>query len=404
MIVRTPQARSPIRRLGTCALQGAIHIAGMGTASRPAPDREAEPQRIVVLAFWGIGDAIHLIPMLRMLKQRYPGAELEVIGQGHLKALFRSEPAVDRITQFAPPWTASRGKYRIWRPAYRKMWRWLRTRRRNPDDWILCSRADPRDHLVAAWMGGGRRFGFGAAGGASLLTDDFGVVPPLARGLHSVEAAIEVAQHLGCRTPAEAPELVLEEGECAAVCEVLDREGLGRRGPLLAVHVGTSFSIRRWPAERFSETLAEVRDEIGEVILIADPGGEWRSVEIPEGLPSHVFRADLRGVLALLGRADALLCSDSGIMHAAAALQTPVVAAFGPTSKEWFGPYGNNHHVVRAESIECGPCVDRCQRGSPVCMDALGARQVAHALRGCLRELRSVPESIRSAELTTVSA
>jgi ADP-heptose:LPS heptosyltransferase len=377
--------RSRSRRVGSWLIDRGV--AALSGRRRPGALLTNAPVRITVLAFWGIGDAIHLTPMLRLLKENHPQAEIEIVGPRFLLDLFGTDPCVDRITVYAPPWTARSGKYRLWRAEYRTLVLWLRERRRVASDWIVTTRGDVREHLFASCMGGTRRFGYGRDAGAALLTDDFSVSPPFARGLHGVEAGVEVARRLGCSGEMEVPRLHLESAEIdAARREIAD---LGSRNglPLLAVHAGASFAIRRWPAERFSSVLGRVRDRVGGVVLIADPDGCFESVRLPAGVPSRIFRGDLRRVLALLACSDVLLCTDSGIMHAGAALGSRIVTVFGPTHVAWFAPFGSEHRLVRDATITCGPCVDRCRVGTPHCMASVDAGRVARALAETLEEV-----------------
>ena len=63
-----------------------------------------------------------------------------------------------------------------------------------------------------------------------------------------------------------------------------------------------------------------------------------------------------------LRHCSAVLCNDSGPMHAAAALQIPVAAFFGPTRPDLTGPYGENCRVIRCEDLACLGCMDRICR------------------------------------------
>ncbi len=95
---------------------------------------------------------------------------------------------------------------------------------------------------------------------------------------------------------------------------------------------------------------------------------------------------------ALLRRASLLLTNDSGPMHIAAAVGTPVVALFGPTSALLTGPYGVGHHVLTG-TVACRPCFSRtCRNALPLeCLRAVPPEQVLAAARA-QRALRMVPQ------------
>ena len=378
------QARTLFRRAGL-----AVASTGMRTYARllPLPRHGAvarrAPRRITVFALWGIGDAIHLLPLLRSLKRGHPEAELEVVGPAFHEDLLRNDPGVDRITVLTPPWTAAHGKYRFWNASYRHLFRWIRARRRERRDWIVTTRGDVREHFLAAMMGGRRRFGFGTKGRWPLLSERLEGLAPLEGERHFAEVGRDVARQLGGGAAEPGPTLHVSEAERVRARTFLAERRLRGR-PLLGIHAGASFPIRAWPAERFGAAVARLAGRIGGVLVIEDPQGSWSEIGLPPGLRAARFRGGLREVLALLSELDVVLCNDSGIMHVAAAVGTRVVAPFGPTSVTWFGPCGTGHEVVRHPAIRCGPCVDRCPLGDARCITSVEVERVASALSRAL--------------------
>ena len=95
-------------------------------------------------------------------------------------------------------------------------------------------------------------------------------------------------------------------------------------------------------------------------------------------------KTSLKTLSALLERVDLLVTNDSGPMHIAAALGTPVVALFGPTNPGLTGPYGDGHIVIRKE-MECSPCLrGPCIHGRPICMEAITEEEVMEAVKATL--------------------
>jgi ADP-heptose:LPS heptosyltransferase len=100
---------------------------------------------------------------------------------------------------------------------------------------------------------------------------------------------------------------------------------------------------------------------------------------------------DLSGILpvgclpALLSRARVLVTNDSGPMHVAAAIGTPVVAMFGPTSALRTGPYGPGHHIL-AGQVPCSPCFSRVCRHAPEleCLHLIKPNEVVEAVQRLL--------------------
>ena len=177
----------------------------------------------------------------------------------------------------------------------------------------------------------------------------------------------------------------------------------GRRALVLCFGMGTAFrSSLAHPYERVDSVelvpsvpgLMRHYHADAEAVL-ADPRGRV-VIDDGRGMPGDLtpppgqgctFSGSLREVLCLLSHLDVLVCNEGGIMHAAAALDVPVVVPFGPTSRHWFSPCGRGHQVVSDPAITCGPCTHRCRRGfapPPPCLTNVTAERESDALKACL--------------------
>ena len=93
-------------------------------------------------------------------------------------------------------------------------------------------------------------------------------------------------------------------------------------------------------------------------------------------------RTTLRELACLYRQASLLVTTDSGPMHLAAAMGTPVIALFGPTDPARTGPYGPGHRVIR-RVLSCAPCFrKRCDL--PRCMTEISVEEVFKAVREML--------------------
>jgi heptosyltransferase-1 len=103
-------------------------------------------------------------------------------------------------------------------------------------------------------------------------------------------------------------------------------------------------------------------------------------------------RTTLRELACLYRQASLVVTTDSGPMHIAAAVGTPVVALFGPTDPDRTGPYGPGHRVIRS-GLSCMPCF-RKQCDTVRCMREIGVGEVFAAVQEMLaiREISSAEE------------
>lgn len=188
--------------------------------------------------------------------------------------------------------------------------------------------------------------------------------------------------------------LVPRESDISAVRRFV---GAGGR-PVLLVHPGSRSAWRVWPAERFAAVCDRAQEELGvQAVLAGGPAdqaiiGEIRShsrthvLSLPEALsvPRFAAAAHLAGVV---------LCHDSGPMHMAAAVGTPVVALYGSQNAVLFRPAGQGHTLLQPP-LPCTECVapDKCaplDSYHNLCVRRLSVEAVYDAVRAQFARLEA---------------
>jgi ADP-heptose:LPS heptosyltransferase len=163
--------------------------------------------------------------------------------------------------------------------------------------------------------------------------------------------------------------------ERAQAAQVL--EPAGER--FAAVYVGSTWQSRQWLPAPTAELCRALRAAGLGVVLVGGPGDRAFADEVlgadAGGVVDTVGRVPLRQVIAIMERAAVAIGPDTGPMHIAAAVGTPVVALFGATSPRRSGPWGWYHLVVQGDA-PCMPCyLPRCPIGR-LCMEQVTARMV----------------------------
>ncbi len=165
------------------------------------------------------------------------------------------------------------------------------------------------------------------------------------------------------------PHLRHLDAEIAAKQPELDATlDLPHDAKLILLHPGSKRPTRRWAPERFAEVAERIlrQDASARVVITGVPDEVELARRVAEGVPAELGgrvivaagRTDLLGLLALLDRAAALVCNDTGIMHVARSRGTPLLAVLGPENEKRWGPhpFGAARAVsVRAE-VPCAPC------------------------------------------------
>lgn len=167
----------------------------------------------------------------------------------------------------------------------------------------------------------------------------------------------------------------------------LAEHGLGEQRTLLAFAPGAAHFTKRWPADRWAALLRRIRST-ADVVVLGGPGDR----ELASGIAragegraaSAAGRFSLTGTAALLKRSRALVSSDSGVLHLATAVGTPVVGLYGPTVESFgFFPYRARATVLQRD-LPCRPCSTHggptCPLGHHRCMTEVTPEDVAAAL------------------------
>jgi ADP-heptose:LPS heptosyltransferase len=221
--------------------------------------------------------------------------------------------------------------------------------------------------------------------------------------VHEILYCLQVAGSLGASVEDARMEIPLLPEERAWAEEQSPGEG-----PWAAIHPGSgTFSkARRWPTGSFAEVADGLAERGARIVLVGGRGEEdlGRSVEATMARPalSLVGRTTLGQLAAVLERAALFVGNDSGVMHMAVAVGTPVVAIFGPSNARAWGPYPfvenpvnrvvDARNVVIRSDLPCSPCLYRGRRlglrggcAERPCMHGVTPREVlagVDALRG----------------------
>ncbi len=227
--------------------------------------------------------------------------------------------------------------------------------------------------LVCRLARGGRRIGpsFCREGTSWLLAERAGT---LDKNRHAVEECLDTAHYLG-----------VDPGTLAFPVRP-PPSSIALHRPSLGLLPGSRWPTKNWDADFFIETISLLRrHKQVQVVLLGGPAEATLCRTIADGLDGDVLelagKTTLVEMLAVLRDLDALLAVDSGPLHAAASLGTPLVALYGPTDPLRTGPYGCRDRVLTVTDLACRPCFSRtCERGDRACMGQIQPQRVVEML------------------------
>lgn len=386
-----------------------VRLADLGLAALTLPARwqrpgaPAPPDRVLLLRLERIGDLLMSLGAIRAVRRLAPHAEITLVVGSWNESLARLVPGVDRIETLDAPWLTRDTRA----PAVSALGRRAVAWRGRRFHLSLNFEGDLRSHLLPWIAGTARRVGFAMAGGSPLLTDvvehDSSRHTAL-NGLALVERAFDLpAGSLpGPADPAATGDWRLTlpvEARAAAGASLGD---IPQGQPLIAVHPGGGRAVKQWHPARFAQAAGELAHELGAAVLLTGSDDDRPVIDavaaalVARSVPlvRPVGSADLVVLAALLERCRLLVTGDTGPMHLAAAVGTPVVAVFGPSMPWRYAPLPVAHRIVRVD-LPCSPCnrirrpPARCQGHVPDCLEGVSAAAVLHAARALLADERT---------------
>jgi ADP-heptose:LPS heptosyltransferase len=402
--------------------------------------------RLLVRGVNWLGDAVMTTPALQRLREARPGARITLLTHQKLRDLWAYHPAVDQVLTFEDresPWSVARrlrpenfdtalilpnsprSALEAWRAGiperigYARPWR----------NWFLTNAVAPRpgrvemhklsDKEVAILIEGRgvaprrprpRGSGRNESGTApdpspsvpwpdASLGDGDGVARrpyPFSTEAHQMHEYLHLMATLGANSAPLAPKLVvtddeMRETEKTWLSRLRNEKGFAVAEPvtLLGLNPGAEYGpAKRWPAENFAAVASKISRESKNYAWLVFGGANDRELgdqisSLTEGKAINIAgKTTLREFMALLKMCRVLLTNDTGPMHVAAALGTPVVVPFGSTSPELTGPGlpgDKRNHLIKGEA-PCAPCF---RRECPIdfrCMKSITVESVADAV------------------------
>ena len=288
-------------------------------------------KKILVFSFSFIGDAVLSTAVIQPLRRHFRDAHITFLVGPRAFDLLATDPNIDTTLIYD-----NRGEHAGWKGRLRL----IKTLRLGKYDLVV----NLRDSLVARCIGAEH---WGMARGDS--------------NRHAVTRYLEVLQRHGVNTMNAHPLLELTEVERTAAHHFLAEAGLKSERLLIGIHPGGNWEYKLWAGKNYADLasiLAEERN--ARILLFAGPNERKLQTQVAEMMdvpPILVETGDLRHLAALISACDVYIGNDTGPMHIAAAVGTPVVALFGSTNHIRSGPYGDKHTVVQSGiNLGCNPC------------------------------------------------
>ncbi len=282
--------------------------------------------RFLIVRLGSLGDIVHTLPALAALRSAFPQSRIDWIVERKWSPLLELVSGIDRVIPWNRGWAGAVGA--------------VRDLRRTKYTCAIDFQGLYKSALLAAFSGARRKIGldfrFARERGASFF---YGrrIAPS---GKHVAERALSLAVEAGAAWPHTfAFPFKRPQAEEDSLRELLRRNGIAG---FCLISPGGGWKSKCWPAERYRALCSELWSRLSlRAVVNAGPGEHRLAREVlaasGAGQPL-LYAPNLRELVALLGMAKLVIAADTGPLHLAAALGTPVVALFGPTDPDRNGP------------------------------------------------------------------
>jgi len=323
-----------------------------------------------------VGDALLITPAVHRLRTYFPKAHITVLAKPWVTPVFEANPDVDQVILYQKP-GIHQGMGGQWRLAQELKTSGFEVVVHFPHSfeaaWIsFLSRIPVRIGYATEWRG--------------LLLSDHLRFTPIRKKEHQVPFFFHLLEPLGIREDPSAEKnplcLNVDQKSLQQAEARLDALGIGPSDFLVGLAPGAVFgSAKCWPFARFDQLAERLKKEWQAEVIFLGTDDDTLAGWFKESINGHhlLGKTTLGEALALIQRCRVMICNDSGLMHAASALNIPLVALFGSTDHHRTGPWGGISRVIKKDFI-CSPCLKKVCPKTPTCMEAITVDEVWETL------------------------
>ena len=349
------------------------------------------PRSILIVKLSAIGDVIHTLPFLEVIRKNFPNARIDWVIEEASEQIIEDHPAIDHvIVSHRTSWQKQLFRGRECSAALKGIREFLRELRAETYDLIVDLQGLLKSAVLLGLSKGRRKIGpsWGREGSRLFLTERPFYIEP---DLHAVEKYLKMAEFLGCERISWRGDIPIRDADKRTIEKFLhDSEVEGEA--LVAINPMAKWKTKLWGSDKFADLADRLQKELSCKVVFTGSKQDRKEIgKMIQGMDENPLnltgQTNLKELAYLYSRCQLLISTDTGPMHLAAAMGCPVAALFGPTAPWRTGPYGPGHMVIRQE-MACSPCLKKkCE--DLMCMRDITVQRVFRAVEQKLHLLRS---------------
>jgi heptosyltransferase I len=337
---------------------------------------------ILIIKLSAIGDVIHTLPSLSALRGLYPDAHITWVVEEAAADLVKNHPYLDAVViSRRKSWSKDfqSGKFK---QLLKEISSFIKTLQQRPYDLVIDFHGLFKSSMIVLLSRGKRKLGYNSLQELSGLFLNEKITEDMNK--HAVDRYLDFPRYLGAKI--ESVDFVLSPDRDAEnrAKILLEKYNLEDK-KFVAINPVAYWETKLWNDEKFAKLADLINNRLKMKVVFT--GSEKESIEKITSLMATESinlggATTLPDLAYLYKKARIVVTTDSGPMHLAAAVETPVIALFGPTDPARTGPYGAGHTIIRA-GLSCSPCfLKKCSTRK--CMADISPQQVFAAVKKIL--------------------
>jgi len=313
-------------------------------------------EHILIIKLSAIGDVVHTIPFVEVLKSNYPKLKIDWCLDKEMCPIVEGNPDINRIiVSNRNDWKRDLFYLSRWSGITKDVYCFIKELHKRRYDMVIDLQGLLKSGIITGICKADRKIGLNGAReyGWFFVNETVSVN----YNQHAIDRYLQVAEYLGCSSLNWSWKIYIsdkEKREADNLISQINKNGL----PLVAINPCSRWETKLWPAEKFSELTKKLLDMGIKPLFLGGIKDRKLIDSILDGLKGAVNLAglvNLKQLAYIYSRSDAVVTVDTGPMHIAVMAGARVVAIFGPTDPKRTGPYGKGHYVIRS-GLPCSPC------------------------------------------------
>ena len=336
--------------------------------------------KILVVRYRFIGDMILTIPFLRNLRYAYPDAQIDMLVSPNSGEIIENCPYVNNFIYFD---TTRKHKYENGKGEKKSFWHYVKELKKQKYDKAFVLKRSLSSALLCYFAGIKERIGFDTEGRGFLLTNKVKYNNLKHESLCFLDALQADKKEI---KDTYLENWILEENK-NKVISIFEKNNILGKQPKVVINSTATNQMKVWDINNFARVIEYLsNDKKAQVIFIGAPSDKtiYENIQYNEVLKIKPINlcgeVTIKDSLALLKEVDLLIGNDSGNLHMASSVNTPVIGLYGPMPFEKWKAIGENNILLKAD-LPCMPCSLKGEcKHNKACMNSITIEQVKDAI------------------------